>query len=103
MKKPVSRWIAEVQHDENGDAMVIFPSEFCEQTDQREGDLYDIKVVDRQIVMTFIKHADAILHTLLRSFPVMNKPLLVFFSLMFLAALVPGIRYLKPSKMPGKP
>ena len=24
MKKPVSRWIAEVQHDENGDAMVIF-------------------------------------------------------------------------------
>lgn len=42
MKKPVSRWIAEVQHDENGDAMVIFPPEFCEQTDQREGDLYDI-------------------------------------------------------------
>ena len=61
MKKPVSRWIAEVQHDENGDAMVIFPPEFCEQTDQREGDLYDINVVDGQIVMTFIKHADAIL------------------------------------------
>ena len=61
MKKPVSRWIAEVQHDENGDAMVIFPPEFCEQTDQREGDLYDIKAVDGKIVMTFIKHADAIL------------------------------------------
>lgn len=54
MKKPVSRWIAEVQHDENGDAMVIFPPEFCEQTDQREGDLYDIKAIDGKIVMTFI-------------------------------------------------
>jgi predicted RNase H-like HicB family nuclease len=61
MKKPVSRWIAEVQHDENGDATVVFPPEFCEQTDQREGDLYDIKAVDGKIVMTFIKHADAIL------------------------------------------
>lgn len=30
MKKPVSRWITEVQHDENGDATVVFPPEFCE-------------------------------------------------------------------------
>ena len=61
MKTPISRWIAKVQREENGDAMVIFPPEFCEQTDQREGDLYDIKAVDGKIVMTFIKHADAIL------------------------------------------
>lgn len=60
MRKPVSRWIAKVERDENGDAVVIFPPEFCEQTDQREGDLFNIEVVDGQIVMTFIKHANAI-------------------------------------------
>lgn len=36
MKSPISRWIAQVQRDENGDAIIIFPPEFCEQTDQRE-------------------------------------------------------------------
>lgn len=46
MKDTVSRWTAHMQRDENGEFIIIFPPEFCEQTDQREGDLYDIDVVD---------------------------------------------------------
>lgn len=103
MKKPVSRWIAEVQHDENGDAMVIFPPEFCEQTDQREGDLYDIKAVDGKIVMTFIKHADAILQYPIAILPGNEQTSFSVFSQMYLGVLVPAILYRKLSKMPEKP
>jgi predicted RNase H-like HicB family nuclease len=69
MKNIVSRWTAQVQRDENGECIIIFPPEFCEQTDQREGDLYDFDVVDGCIVMTFLKHAAAI-----RQYPIAILP-----------------------------
>lgn len=69
MKDTVSRWTAHMQRDENGECIIIFPPEFCEQTDQREGDLYDIDVIDGRIVMTFIKHASAI-----RQYPIAIHP-----------------------------
>lgn len=60
MKDTVSRWTAQVQRDENGECIIIFPPEFCEQTAQREGDLYDLDVVDGRNLMTFIKLAATI-------------------------------------------
>ncbi len=69
MKDTVSLWTAQVQRDENGECIIIFPPEFCEQTDQREGDLYDIDVVDGRIVMTFLKRAAAI-----HQFPIAIHP-----------------------------
>lgn len=44
-------------------------TDFCEKTDQREGDLYDLDVVDGRIVTTFLKHASAI-----RQYPIAILP-----------------------------
>jgi hypothetical protein len=62
-----------VKYDENGECIIIFPPEFCEQTDQREGDLYDLDVVDGRIMMTFLNMLPLFGNTLSRSVPVMNK------------------------------
>ncbi len=89
MKDIVSHWTAQVQrdeYDEYDECIIIFPPEFCEQTDQREGDLYDFDVVDGRIVMTFLKHAAAI-----RQFPIAIHPGddQTAYSVYFPVALVP--------------
>jgi len=58
MKNEIIRGIAQIQQDHDGERIIVFPSNFCNKADLRTGDIYDIDVVDEQIIMTFIKHAD---------------------------------------------
>lgn len=69
MKSNGYHCITQVQRDENGEPMVVLPPELGEQVDLREGDIYDVDVVDGRLVMTFIKHADAI-----RQYPIAIQP-----------------------------
>ena len=60
MKSADYRFTTRIQCDENGESIIVFPREFCEQTDLREGDIYEMDVVDGRLVMTFIKQPNAI-------------------------------------------
>lgn len=58
LKNEIIRGKAHIQQDLDGERSIVFPSDFCKKKDLRTGDIYDINVIDEQIIMTFIKHAD---------------------------------------------
>ena len=69
MKNDSCRYIAKVQRDENDEPIIVFPPEFCEQTDLREGDIYEMDVVNGSLVMIFIRRPSAI-----RQYPIAIQP-----------------------------
>ena len=60
MKSADYRFTTRIQRDENGEPIIVFPPEFCGQTDLREGDIYEMDVVNGSLVMTFIRRPNAI-------------------------------------------
>ena len=69
MKNADYRFTTRIQRDENGESIIVFPPEFCEQTDLREGDIYEMDVVNGSLVMTFIRRPNAI-----RQYPIAIQP-----------------------------
>ena len=55
MENEVIRGKAQIQQDPDGERIIVFPSDFCEKADIRTGDIYNIDVVNEEIIMTFIK------------------------------------------------
>jgi predicted RNase H-like HicB family nuclease len=58
MENEVIRGKAQIQQDPDGERIIVFPSDFCEKADIRTGDIYNIDIVNGEIIMTFIKRPD---------------------------------------------
>ena len=58
MEKEIIRGKAQIQRDHDGEKIIVFPSDFCEQADLRTGDIYNIDVVKGEIIMTFIERPE---------------------------------------------
>lgn len=58
MENEVIRGKAQIQQDPDGERIIVFPSDFCEKADIRTGDIYNIDIVNKEIIMTFIKRPD---------------------------------------------
>lgn len=50
---------AHIQQDPDGERIIVFPNDFCEKADIRTGDIYNIDVVNGEIIMTFIERPEA--------------------------------------------
>lgn len=58
MENEIIRGKANIQQDPNGGRIIVFSNDFCEKADIRTGDIYNIEVVNGEIIMTFIKRPD---------------------------------------------
>lgn len=59
MENEIIRGKAHIQQDLNGESIIVFSGDFCDKNDIRIGDIYDIEVVDGEIIMTFIERPEA--------------------------------------------
>ncbi len=69
MEKEIIRGKAQIQRDHDGEKIIVFPSDFCEKADIRTGDIYNIDVVNEEIIMTFIKRPDVKQHYPIAIYP----------------------------------
>ena len=58
MENEIIRGKAHIQQDPDGERIIVLPSDFCEKADIQTGDIYNIDVVNGEIIMTFIKRPD---------------------------------------------
>ena len=59
MESEIIRGKALIQQDPDGENIIVFPNDFCKKANIRTGDIYDINVVNGEIIMTFIERSEA--------------------------------------------
>jgi hypothetical protein len=59
MESEIIRGKAQIQQDPDGERIIVFPNDFCEKADIQTGDIYNIDVVNGEIIMTFIERPEA--------------------------------------------
>jgi hypothetical protein len=58
MENEIIRGKAHIQQDPDGERIIVFPNDFCEKADLRTGDIYNINVVNGEIIMIFIERPE---------------------------------------------
>lgn len=58
MDNEIIRGKARIQQDLNGESIIVFLGDFCEKNDIQIGDIYDIDIVNGEIIMTFIERPE---------------------------------------------